>query len=153
MTMLCLAPSATVKIFEHLVDILVNKSMPSHWLNNLSCDQFAESLNLGIIRTQNSNILMTIAPLLAPVPIYARGENFTTTPPSLTLWTLRTNDMDDNKKVKKSNRCNKQKNNFARAPHFFVHFLPVFARLRRENALFRVYGGRKQATTKFYFSF
>ena len=37
--------------------------------------------------------------------------------------------------------------------HFFVHFFPVFARLGRENALFRVYGGRKQATTKFYFSF
>ena len=88
---------------------------------------------------------MTIAPLLAPVPIYARGETFTTTPPSLTLWTLRTNDMDDNKKVKKSNRFNKQNNNFACAPHFFVHFLPVFARLRRENALFHVYGGRKRA--------
>ena len=85
---------------------------------------------------------MTIAPLLAPVPIYARGENFTTTPPSLTLWTLRTNDMDDNEKVKKSNRFNKQNNNFAQAPHFFVNFLSVFARLRHENALFRVYGGR-----------
>ena len=118
----------------------------------MSRDQFAESLNLGIIRTENSNILMTIAPLLAPVPIYARGENFTTTPPSLTLWTLRTNDMDDNK-VKKSNRFNKQNNNFAQAPHFFVNFLSVFARLRHENALFRVYGGCKQATTKFYFSF
>ena len=96
---------------------------------------------------------MTIAPLLAPVPVYARGENFTTTPPSLTLWTLRSNDADSNEKVKKNNRLNKQNNNFARAPHFFVNFLPVFARLRHENALFRVYGGRKQATTKFYFSF
>ena len=36
MTMLCLAPSATVKIFEHLVDILVNTSMPSHWLNSVA---------------------------------------------------------------------------------------------------------------------
>ena len=43
----------------------------------------------------------------------------------------------------KNNRFNKQNNNFARATHFFVHFFPVFARL----------GGRKQATTKFYFSF
>ena len=34
----------------------------------------------------------------------------------------------------KNNRFNKQNNNFARASHFFVHFLPVFARLRRENA-------------------
>ena len=27
-----------------------------------------------------------------------------------------------------------QNNNFARASRFFVHFCPVFARLRRENA-------------------
>ena len=27
-----------------------------------------------------------------------------------------------------------QNNNFARASHLFVHFFPVFARLRRENA-------------------
>ena len=36
MTMLCLAPPAIVKIFEHLVDVLVNKSMPSHWLNSVT---------------------------------------------------------------------------------------------------------------------
>ena len=30
----------------------------------------------------------------------------------------------------KNNRFNKQNNNFARASHFFVHFFPVFARLR-----------------------
>ena len=34
---------------------------------------------------------------------------------------------------KKNNRFNKQNNNFARASHFFVHFFPVFAPLRREN--------------------
>ena len=34
----------------------------------------------------------------------------------------------------KNKRFNKQNNNFARASRFFVHFLPVFARLRRENA-------------------
>ena len=28
----------------------------------------------------------------------------------------------------------KQNNNFARALHFFVHFFPVFARMRGENA-------------------
>ena len=33
----------------------------------------------------------------------------------------------------KNNRFNKQNNNFARASHFFAHFFPVFARLRREN--------------------
>ena len=36
----------------------------------------------------------------------------------------------------KNNRFNKQNNNFAR---FFVHFFAVFARLRRENAKFRVF--------------
>ena len=70
------------------------------------------------------------------------------------LGTWRSNDADGNEKVKKiTDRFNKQNNYFARAPHFFVHFFPVFARLGRENTLFRVYGGRKQATTKFYFSF
>ena len=38
----------------------------------------------------------------------------------------------------KKKRFNKQNNNFP----LFVHFFPVFARLGRENALFRVYGGR-----------
>ena len=34
----------------------------------------------------------------------------------------------------KNNRFYKQNNSFARASHFFVHFFPFFARLRRENA-------------------
>ena len=34
-----------------------------------------------------------------------------------------------------------------------LHFLAAFARLRHENAQFRALWGRKQATTKFYFSF
>ena len=34
----------------------------------------------------------------------------------------------------KNSWFNKQNNNFARASRFFVHFFPVFARLRRENA-------------------
>ena len=38
----------------------------------------------------------------------------------------------------KNNRFNEQNNNFARVSHFFVHFFPVFAELRRENALCRV---------------
>ena len=41
---------------------------------------------------------------------------------------------DGNENVKKSNRLNKQNNNFARASRFFLHFVAVFARLRRENA-------------------
>ena len=52
--------------------------------------------------------------------------------------TLRSNDADDIENVKKNNRFNKQNNNFARASLLFVHFFPVFARLRRENAQFRV---------------
>ena len=35
---------------------------------------------------------------------------------------------------KKNNWFYKQNDNFARASHFFEHFFPVFARLRRENA-------------------
>ena len=50
-------------------------------------------------------------------------------------------------------RFYKQNNNFARASHSFVHFFARFARLRRENAYFVFYRVRKQATTKFYFSF
>ena len=50
------------------------------------------------------------------------------------LGTLRFNDAEGNKNVKKNNRFYEQNNNFVRASHFFVHFFPVFARLRRENA-------------------
>ena len=53
---------------------------------------------------------------------------------SSSVGTLRSNDADGNENVKKNNWFNKQNNNFARASHFFVHFFPVFARLRRENA-------------------
>ena len=52
----------------------------------------------------------------------------------LTIRTLRSNDADGNENVKKNKTFNKQKNNFARASRFFVHFFPVFALLRRENA-------------------
>ena len=54
------------------------------------------------------------------------------------VGTLRSNDADGSEKVKK-NWFNKQNNNFAHSSHFFRTFLfAVFARLRRENALFRV---------------
>ena len=52
----------------------------------------------------------------------------------LTIRTLRSNDADGNENVKKNKTFNKQKNNFARASRVFVHFFPVFALLRRENA-------------------
>ena len=47
------------------------------------------------------------------------------------------NDNDDgneNGKIKKSNMISWQNSNFVRAPHFFLHFFAVVARLRRENA-------------------
>ena len=53
------------------------------------------------------------------------------------LGTLRSNDSDGNKNVKKKKhlfRFNKQNNNFARASRIFVHFFARFARPRRENA-------------------
>ena len=43
------------------------------------------------------------------------------------------NDVNGDENVKNS-WFHKQNNNFARVSRFFVHFFPVFARLRRENA-------------------
>ena len=53
----------------------------------------------------------------------------------------------------KSNKFNKENNNFARASYSFVHFFDVFARLWREMPNFMFYRGRKQATTKLFFYF
>ena len=53
----------------------------------------------------------------------------------------------------KSNWLNKQNNNSALASRFFVHFITVTARLRREMPNATFYGGRKQATAKFSVSF
>ena len=52
-----------------------------------------------------------------------------------------------------NNRFNKRNNNFARAPHCFVHFFPVLHDYDVKMPYFAFYGGRKQATTKFYSSF
>ena len=42
---------------------------------------------------------------------------------------------DGNENVQNNNRFSRQNNNYARAPHFFVHFFAVFfARLRRKIA-------------------
>ena len=46
----------------------------------------------------------------------------------LLLETLRSNDADDNENVKKIIGL------ISKTTTFFVHFFPVFARLRRENA-------------------
>ena len=47
----------------------------------------------------------------------------------IVIW----NDVNGDENVKNS-WFHKQNNNFARVSRFFVHFFPVFARLRRENA-------------------
>ena len=47
----------------------------------------------------------------------------------------------------------KQNNNFARASHFFVHFFPFLHECAVKMPNFAFYGGRKQATTKYCFSF
>ena len=52
------------------------------------------------------------------------------------IWTLRSEKGHDNENVKKGKDV--WNNNSARAAHFFVHFLAVTARLRRENAWFHV---------------
>ena len=96
---------------------------------------------------------MTITPLLAPVPIYATGENFTTTPPSLTLWTLRTNDVDDNKKVKKAIGLISKTATLHMCHTFLFISFPFLHDYDVKMPNFAFYGGRKQATTKFYFSF
>ena len=53
----------------------------------------------------------------------------------------------------KNNWSNKQNNNFARASRFFCTFLSCFCTTTIEMPNFAFYEGRKQATTKFYFSF
>ena len=65
---------------------------------------------------------------------------------SLTLGTLRSNDADDNENVKKTiGLISKTTTSHVQHTFLFISFpfLPNFA----------FYGGRKQATTKFYSSF
>ena len=50
------------------------------------------------------------------------------------LGTLRSNDADDNENVKKTIGLISKTTNSHVHHTFFVHFFPVFARLRRENA-------------------
>ena len=47
-------------------------------------------------------------------------------------FTIRRRDGNDN--VQNNNRFSRQNNNVARASHFLVHFIAVFARLPREIA-------------------
>ena len=73
--------------------------------------------------------------------------------PEDSLGSFSNHDGDGNKNAEKSNGFVKPNNNFARASRLFVHF---FASLHDYNVKmpdFTLYGGRKQATTNFSFSF
>ena len=71
----------------------------------------------------------------------------------MTIGTLRSNDADDNVNVKKNNRFNRQNNNFARASHFLYISFSFLHDYDVKMPNFAFYGGRKQVTAKFYFSF
>ena len=152
MTMLCLAPSATVKIFEHLVDVLVNTSMPSHWLNSVAWPvcRVPKFRNNPDWKQQYPH---DNSPFTSPCAYLCHRRKFHHHPSLFDIMDFKNQRRGRQQEGKKSNRFNKQNSNFAHVPHFFVHFFPVFAWLRRENALFHIYGGRKQATTRFNFSF
>ena len=62
-------------------------------------------------------------------------------------------DGDGNENAKNSNRFLKQNNNFERASRFFVIYLPSLHDYDVKMPDFTLYWGRKQATTKFSFSF
>ena len=73
--------------------------------------------------------------------------------PEDSLGSFSNHDGDSNENAEKSNGFVKPNNNFARASRLFVHF---FASLHDYNVKmpdFTLYGGRKQATTNFSFSF
>ena len=72
----------------------------------------------------------------------------------LTIGTLRSNDADGNENVKKNNWFNKQKKTSSHVHHAFLFISFLFLHdydVKMPNLAF--YGGSKQATTKFYFSF
>ena len=52
----------------------------------------------------------------------------------LIIGSLRNDDDHGNENGKQATDLDKQKNNFARASRFFVHFSAVVARLQRETA-------------------
>ena len=59
-----------------------------------------------------------------------------------------------NKQTNKNNRFSRQNNSFARVAHFFLYIpLPFSYDYDVKLPNFNFYGRRKQATTKFYFSF
>ena len=69
------------------------------------------------------------------------------------LLILRFNDATGTRMSERTIGFIKQNNNFARAPHVFVHFFPFLHDYAVKMPNFAFYGGRKQATTKFCFCF
>ena len=72
----------------------------------------------------------------------------------MTLGTFRFDDATATRTSKRAIGLKKQNNNFARASRLFLYILLPFVHdygVKMPNLAF--YGGRKQATTKFYFSF
>ena len=59
-------------------------------------------------------------------------------PPPSCKQALRNDDGKSNENCKKALGLKQQNNNFARASHFLVHFVAIFARLRRETCWFHV---------------
>ena len=73
--------------------------------------------------------------------------------PVLAHVSLSKDDGDGNENGKKAIGSDRQKNNFARASRFFMHFLAVVARLRRKISYFHVlWRTGTQTTTLFLFS-
>ena len=74
--------------------------------------------------------------------------------PLVTIGTLRSNDADGNKNIKKNNGFLLAKQQLCTCITLFCTFLCPFLHDYNVNMPnFAFYGGRKQATTKFYFSF
>ena len=71
----------------------------------------------------------------------------------MSVGSFSNDDGDGNENVKKAIGLDWKNKNIVRASRIFAHFFVVTARLRRENASFTFYGGRKQGTTNFSFSF
>ena len=79
-------------------------------------------------------------PSQQPITVYPDDKHFASAAECVdaSVGTLRYNDADGNEKVKKTIGLI-SKTTTSHVHHtFFVHFSPVFERLRRENALFRV---------------
>ena len=73
--------------------------------------------------------------------------------PEDSLGSFSNHDGDGNENAEKSNGFVKPNNNFARASRLFVHFFVSLHDYNVKMPDFTLYGGRKQATTNFSFSF